>query len=104
MFFSALALLVFFAISNKIEKVENDGKNFKHFLVICIMSICLFSYSYFKTMAARYIDSAVLYPLSNSVAIVLSAIMASIFFGEKITKKSVVGILLTFIAIVVISL
>ena len=102
--FAALALLIFFMISHKFEKEENDGKSFKVFLVVCIMSICLFSNSYFKTMAAKFLNSAVLYPVSNSAAIVLSAIMASVFFGEKMTKKSVLGIILTFMAIIIMSL
>lgn len=102
--FAALALLIFFMISHKFEKEENDGKSFKVFLVVCIMSICLFSNSYFKTMAAKFLNSAMLYPVSNSAAIVLSAIMASVFFGEKMTKKSVLGIILTFMAIIIMSL
>ena len=102
--FAALTLIVFFLLSDKIEKGENDGKTLKVFLVICLMSVCLFAASYFKTTAAIYIDSAILYPLSNSVAIVLSLTMASIFFKEKITKKCVLGILLTFAAIIVMNL
>lgn len=102
--FSALTLLIFFLIAMRAEKGENDGKNPKILLVVALMSLCLFAYSYFKTSAARYIDSAILYPLSNGAAIVLSAIMASVFFGEKITKKCIFGILIALLSMVVINL
>ena len=102
--FSAAALLIFFAISSKVEKEKNDGKSLDVFLVICLMAFFLFAYSYFKTIAAKTIDSTILYPLSNSAGLVLSATMGAVFFGEKITKKAIVGIILTFMAIAVMSL
>ena len=102
--FAAVALFIFFVFSNKIEKSENDGKSMKIFLVILVMSACLFANSYFKTIAAIYLDSAILYPLSSGMSIVLSALMAAVFFCEKITKKCVLGIALTFCAIIVMNL
>ena len=102
--FAAFTLMVFFAVTHKFEKSENDGKSFNIFLVICVMAASLFAYSYFKTMAAKDIDSAILYPLSSGSAIVLSALMASTFFGEKITKKCVAGILVTIAALLIMNL
>ena len=102
--FAALTLLICFLISKKIENKENDGKSFYVFWVICAMAAFLFTNSYFKTLAARYIDSAVLYPLSNTMSIILSAIMASIFFKERITGKCVIGIIISIVALVIIKL
>ena len=101
--FASVVLLICYAIANKTEKASNDGKSLKIFLVICIMAICLFAYSYFKTMAAKYVSSAILYPLTSGVAIVLSAIMAATFFKEKVTLKCVVGIIIALVAIIIIN-
>lgn len=102
--FSAAVLLISFAVADKTEKSQNDGKTLKVCLVICLMAICLFAHSYFKTMAARYIPSAVLYPLASGASLILSALMASIFFKEKITTKCVVGIAIALCAIVIMNL
>ena len=99
--FAVIILFISFIIANKTEKAQNDGKSLKVFLVICVMAVCLFAYSYFKTMAAKYIPAAILYPLTSGAAIVLSAVMASAFFKEKITPKCVLGITIAIVAIIV---
>jgi uncharacterized membrane protein len=68
------------------------------------MSLALFANSYFKTVAAVYLDSAQLFLLNRGIALILSSLMAAIFFKEKMTIKSVLGIVLAFIGIVIINL
>lgn len=102
--FAAVVLLVSFIIADKKEKAQNDGKSLKVFLVICVMAMCLFAYSYFKTLAAKFVSAAVLYPLTSGIAIVLSALMAAVFFKEKITPKCIVGIIITLGAIIIMNL
>lgn len=70
---------------------------------ILIMSVCLFANSYFKTRAAYYISSVQLYPLNQSAALVLSAIMSHLFFKEKLTAKCISGIALALIGILTIN-
>ena len=57
--------------------------------------------TYFKTMAAKYVPSAILYPLTSGASIVLSALMAAVFFKERITPKCVIGIIIAIAAIVI---
>ncbi len=102
--FAAAVLFLSFAIADKKENVPNDGKSLKVFLVICVMAVCLFANSYFKTMAAKFIPSAVLYPLTSGASIVLSAFMAAIFFKEKITPKCAIGIIIALGAIIIMNL
>ena len=102
--FAAAVLLIAFAIANKAEKAPNDGKTMKVGLVICIMAVCLFANSYFKTLAAAYIPAAILYPLNSGAALILSAVMAAIFFKEKITPKCIVGIVIALAAIVIMNI
>lgn len=68
---------------------------------IAIMAVCLFTNSYFKTLAATKLDSAQLYPLNQGAALILSMGMSAVFFREKITVKAVLGILLAFVGLLV---
>ena len=99
--FSAVILFAcFFFFSKDSDEKTNIKKIFPYILV---MSVCLFLYSYFKTLAAKYLSSAELYPLAQGGALVVSSIMSAVFFHEKITLKCVVGIVLTFAALIVIN-
>ena len=70
-------------------------------MYIVIMSVMLIANSYFKTKAATHLDSAQLYPLTQGLALILSTLMASVFFKEKLTLKCVVGIFIAFIGLIV---
>jgi multidrug transporter EmrE-like cation transporter len=60
--------------------------------------------SYFKVISAKFLDSAILYPISQGSALILSALMAGIFFKEKITFKCIFGMILAFFALLIIHL
>lgn len=102
-FVSAVLLgICFLAFSAKSKsRMPSDIKPI--FGYILVMSLCLFLYSYFKTLAAGYLSSAQLYPLAQSGSLILSCIMAAVFFKEKLTAKCVLGILLSFAALIVIN-
>ena len=71
---------------------------------IGVMAICLFLHSFTKTLAAHYLPSAVLYPLANGCALMLSTGMAVLFFGEKLTVKCLCGVGLAFLGILAVNL
>lgn len=73
------------------------------FVFIVIMALCLFLNSYFKTLAAAYLDAALLYPLNIGGSLILSMIMSAIAFREKITPKSVAGITISFVGLIFIN-
>lgn len=73
-------------------------------MYVLIMAVCLFANSFFKTEAAKYLDAARLYPLSNGAAVLVSLFMSSVFFKEKINARCIVGILLSFVALLMINL
>ena len=102
--FSALTLVLFYIFSK--EKHENkDDRNIKKISgYILVMAICLFVNSYFKTVAAKYLDSAILYPLNQGMALILSSIMAATLFKEKLTVKAIVGLILAFSGLLIINL
>lgn len=102
--FAAFVLLTFYFIFKHRDYAQNDGKSKNIFIYVLIMAICLFANSFFKTLAAKYIDSAILYPLSTGAALILSVIMASVFFEEKVTSKCVIGVAIAFISLIIINL
>lgn len=104
-FFAAIVLLIAFLFFKKEEGsgfYKNSMKTV--FFYIFVMSVCLFLCSYFQTLAAKYLDASVLYPLNRGIALMLSALMASVFFKEKITKKCIIGMVVAFISIMVINM
>lgn len=70
---------------------------------VIFMAVCLFLNTYFKTLAAGYLDAALLYPLNQGVGVTLSLLLAHFFFGEKINKKCILGMSLAFVAMVLIN-
>lgn len=70
---------------------------------IAVMAVCLFLNSYFKTLAAHYLDAAEIYPLSQGGSVILSMIMSAVFFKEKINLRCIVGVSLSFVALILIN-
>ena len=64
-----------------------------------MMKKCLFLNSYFKAFSTQYLPDAQLYPTYQAGGLILSAIMAAVFFGEKITLRCLIGMVLAFVAI-----
>lgn len=98
---SALALLLFYMVpenqnSNKINPRELFQKTF---WMIMIMSVSLFVNSYFMALSTHYLTATQLYPISRAGGMIAAALMSAIFFGEKITFRCVLGISLSFVAI-----
>ena len=102
--FAAFILIIFYAVSCK-TKLSNGNSDIKKiFRYILIMALCLFANSYFKTLASKHLSAVLLYPLNQGCALILSAIMASVLFKEKITPTAVIGILTAFIGLLIINL
>lgn len=71
---------------------------------ILVMAVCLFANSFFKTLAAKHLESAVLYPLNQGSALIISSFMSRIFFKEKLTKRCILGLVLAFVALLIVNL
>jgi multidrug transporter EmrE-like cation transporter len=71
---------------------------------ILVMAACLFGHSFLNTLAANELSAAELYPLSQGAALILSTAMASVFFGEKIKPRLIIGIVLAFAGLLVMNL
>lgn len=104
--FSAIILFVCYCIFSKSASSAGGATaNLKGILLyVLIMSVCLFLNSFFKTMAAEYLTSAQLYPLNQGCGLILSSAMSAIFFKEKLTPKCILGLCLSFGALLLINL
>lgn len=100
LFSTVLLGICFFAFSAHSNKTETVRVK-PIFGYISVMAVCLFLNSYFATLAAERLLSAQLYPLQQGCALLLSTAMSAIFFKEKLTVKAAIGIVLAFIALIV---
>lgn len=103
--FAALILLSFLIFLPKKEETElSPPLTMKPFVYVLIMAVALAANSYFKTVAAFYIVSAELYPLSQGISLILSTLMATFLFREKLKISAVVGIVLSFVGLIIINI
>ncbi|MBR2646626.1 MAG: EamA family transporter [Clostridia bacterium] len=65
-------------------------------LYIAIMALTLFCNTYFKTLSANYLPAVLIYPLAQGSAILLTTLMSTFFFKEKIKPLCIVGLLVLF--------
>ncbi|MBQ9773567.1 MAG: hypothetical protein IJW30_02785 [Clostridia bacterium] len=114
--FAALALLlalaVYLLLQRRHTKSAADGKRTagrippRALVHILVMAICLFAANYFQTVATNDygMSSQMLYPLLKGGCLITVNITAMLFFGEKITKRSVLGSLVALAGIIVMSI
>ncbi|MEE1013752.1 MAG: EamA family transporter [Clostridia bacterium] len=74
------------------------------FVALFLMAICLFANSYFKAFATKFLTAAQIYPVYQSITLILRSSMSALCFKEKLTVRSVVGIILAFMALVFINM
>lgn len=101
--FAAVILIVFFALTHKKEQTIDRENVKKIFPFILTMAICLFAYSYFRTLAAGYLSAVLLYPLNQGCNLIVSSIMAAVAFKEKLTVKAIIGIITAFVGLLIIN-
>ena len=113
-FFAAVVLFLFFAVTaflNRRSEAENLPTQKAHLsfgvvLHILIMAICLFAANYLQTVATADfgMPSQVLYPIIKGGCLVTVTFTAMLFFGEKITRRSLLGSAVAMLGIVSMSL
>ena len=116
---STIVLAILFLVTfkkrgeNNSDILDNDNQTFTSYYLtllkkiigfIVIMAVCLFLNSFFSTLAASILPSTLQFPLQQGLNLSLSLLMSAIFFKEKITIKSIIGIVLTFVALIFINL
>ncbi|MGM9624873.1 MAG: EamA family transporter [Eubacteriales bacterium] len=103
---AAVLLLCFLFCNNTSSDTEqiNTASMCRLAVYVLLMSACLFFHSYCSTAAAGYLSSSQLYPLMQGSALILSMLMSAVCFGERITVRSILGIVSAFAAMLCINL
>ncbi len=100
--FAFVILLVFYACMTFKKTKRKKSLHLRRMLpLIVVMALSMFASSYFQTLAAQSLVSTILYPSARGGALILSAVMSAICFGEKLTRASLLGLLLAFAALIV---
>lgn len=100
--FAFAVLLVFYIFTKKPTPSEPMKKTV--FVYVLIMAVCLFGCSLFKTTAAKYLNSAVLYPLTQGLSLINSSLMAAFLFREKPDKRSITGVVIAFAGLMILNI
>lgn len=106
--FAAIFLLIFYLIFRTKEKKQYELRTplqiIKPIIIfVVIMAICLFLNSYFKTLAAKSLDAIKIYPINYGGSLILSMLMSTIIFKEKLNARCIIGVLFAFTALVLIN-
>ena len=103
-----LLLLITYAIisvKDGTPKVSAELLSRSNILGYIGISAFLYLNSIAKTMAVGTgLTTAEIYPVLNGANLIASAILASLLFKEKITKRSVIGMSLAFVGVILINL
>lgn len=105
--FSSVILGVCYLLFSKNRSVEAEEplRVLKAVLpFIILMGVATFLGSYFKTLSATYLPAPVLYPLFQGLTLPLTSITMALFFKERITAKSVIGIIIAFVSMLLINM
>lgn len=100
--FSFAALILIFAI----PFIKRDASKECGFLVIknsgylLVMAVGNFLSTYFQGIAAKSVDSIILYPVLNALSLIAGSLMSSLLFKEKLTKSCFIGLILVFSALI----
>jgi drug/metabolite transporter (DMT)-like permease len=68
-------------------------------LVLVVLLELLVIFLYYKSL--KQTGSAIIYAIINAFSVLLGAFIATIFFGEKITKIDIIGILFVVFGIII---
>ena len=69
-----------------------------------MMAICLYLNIFLQAVAAKHLDSMILFPLQTVLGLFFSYLMAVFLFKEKPTAKNTVGLFIATAAIIAINM
>ena len=102
--FLGVCCLVFRAKERQAEQMQTPKSIIMPIIgYVLVMAVCLFLNSYFKTLSASYLTSTQIYPLYQGSAVILSMLMSAVLFKEKINMRCVLGVVLSFVALIMIN-
>ncbi len=83
---------------------ENAASGKKLAVLISLAAVMIYIYSYFSTLAAGELPSAVYYPLIRGIGMLLTVLCDTLIFKQKITKNILIGLIFIFASILLTNL
>ena len=87
----------FFKVLPDAEKHHLIKGNIKYIL---LMTLGLFGTSYFQTLAAASVEAIILYPMVNALSLMAGSVMSSLFFKERMSRDSIIGVIFVLTALI----
>lgn len=74
-------------------------------LLICgfLLAIAVFVINWLVTTMAKTVESVVLFTVSGAIAIIITSIVGAVVYGEKITVKNIIGLVLGLSSIIIVN-
>lgn len=92
------------AFAGKKMLPENAASGKKLALFVFVAAVMIYVYSFFATLSAEALPSAVYYPLARGISMLLTVLCDALIFKQKITKNVCAGLAFIFAAILLTSL
>ena len=102
--FSVVLLLAIFSFIPKNNQPKSTFVDAKHITICALISGFLYLNTFSKTLATGFLSSAQIYPVLQGANLICSALLARILLKEKITLKSVCGMVVAFSALLIMQL
>lgn len=100
--FAALLLLpAFLMAKGDLRKDSAPLLTVHHWLLCLLIAAALFLNSFSKTLAARYLSSAEIYPVLQGANLIASAALTHILLKEKITRRCLFGMAIAFLGLMI---
>ena len=98
----ALSGIILVAAAPFFKKEDGTRMSFivrKNTVSLVVMAIGNYTSSYFQGLAAKSVDTIILFPMINALSLIAGGMVSSLIFKERITKSCLVGLILVFIAL-----
>ncbi len=75
-------------------------------LLVCggLLAFALFVINFLVTELGKTVDSVILFPVSSAISIVMTAVIGWVVFKEKLNLKSIIGLIVALLGIIIIGL
>ncbi len=105
-FYAGMGVCVF--KNKREEKAEAQVKRVKPLsktFLACgaLLAVSLFVINLLVTYMASTVSSVILFTVSSAISIIITCLVGALVFGEKLTAKNIVGLVLGFVAIVMVN-
>lgn len=87
------------------QEIAQEKKGLSKTLLVCglILAFAVFLINMLVTELGKNVDSAILFSVSYAISIIITILVGSIYYKEKITVKNVIGVALCVVALAIIN-